>query len=249
MRTTTSALTPYPVWDAAVRSFHWINVLTVLALMSIGVVILNGGALGLSDAGKIALKTWHVLIGYVFLANLLWRLVWGFVGGPHARWRAMLPGGPGYRKSLGRYTASLLAGRPELYVGHNPLGRIAVCLLLLLLLVQGLSGLVLAGTDIFYPPFGYWIAHWVAAAGVNPAELIPYRPDLVDAAAYDAMRGMRAPFITIHEIGFYVIGTLVVIHIAAVVFTELRGGGTLVSGMISGRKVMAGVPEDAEEHA
>lgn len=246
---TTSALAPYPVWDATVRWFHWINVLTVLALMSIGVVILNGGALGLSDAGKIALKTWHVLIGYVFLANLLWRLVWGFVGGVHARWRAILPGGPGYLRSLGQYTSSLLAGRPELYVGHNPLGRIAVSLLLLLLLVQGLSGLVLAGTDIFYPPFGHWMAQWVAAAGVDPAELIPYRPDLVDAAAYDAMRGLRAPFISVHEIGFYVIASLVVIHIAAVVFTELRGGGTLVSGMISGRKILAGVPKDAEEHA
>jgi len=247
MRTATPALTSYPVWDAPVRCFHWINLLTVLALMSIGIVILNGGTLGLSDAGKIALKTWHVLIGYVFLANLAWRLVWGFVGGAHARWRAILPGGPGYRKSLGRYTASLLAGRPERYVGHNPLGRIAVTLLLLLLLVQGLSGLVLAGTDIFYPPFGYWIAQWVAAAGVSPAELIPYRPDLVDAAAYDAMRGLRAPFITVHEIGFYVIAALAVAHTAAVVFTELRGGGTLVSGMISGRKIVAGVPEDVDE--
>ena len=39
----------------------------------------------------------------------------------------------------------------------------AVTLLLLLLLLQAGTGLVLAGTDLFFPSFGSQIAAWVAA--------------------------------------------------------------------------------------
>ena len=82
-------LKSYRVWDANVRWFHWINVLCILGLVAVGVVILNDKALGVSTDGKILLKTVHVLIGYVFALNLLWRLVWAFIGGVHARWRGM----------------------------------------------------------------------------------------------------------------------------------------------------------------
>lgn len=52
-----------------------------------GVAILNGTAPGVSIEGKILLKTTHVWIGYVFALNLLWRLIWAFIGGQYARWR------------------------------------------------------------------------------------------------------------------------------------------------------------------
>ena len=41
-------------------------------------------------------------------------------------------------------------------------------LLFLLLLVQAATGLVLAGTDLFWPPFGRLFAEWIAAGGVDP---------------------------------------------------------------------------------
>ncbi|MEQ8860469.1 MAG: cytochrome b/b6 domain-containing protein [Pseudomonadales bacterium] len=237
-------LTEYPLWDAPTRLFHWINALSVFVLMAIGTVIYNGSALGLSNDGKVLLKTWHVWVGYLFLANLAWRLVWAFIGNRHARWRAMVPGGRGYLGALRRYSASVVAGRAERYLGHNPLGRVAVTVLLLVLLVQGLSGLVLAGTDIFYPPFGGAIAEWIAADGVDPDTLVPYRPDLVDESAFDAMRALRGPFIETHELLFFVLIGLVLLHIVAVVVTELRGGGTLISAMVTGRKALAGEPAD-----
>jgi len=83
----------YYVWDAGVRWFHWINVITVLALIGVGTVILNANALGVSSDGKIDLKILHAWIGYVFSLNLLWRILWGFIGSPYARWSAVLPGG------------------------------------------------------------------------------------------------------------------------------------------------------------
>ena len=101
-------LEAYVVWDAGVRWFHWINAVCMLGLIAVGVAILNDKALGVTVDGKILLKTVHVWIGYVFMTNLLWRLVWAFIGGPYARWRAILPGGRGYLDEVRAYIAKVL---------------------------------------------------------------------------------------------------------------------------------------------
>jgi cytochrome b len=240
-----NTLKAYPVWDLVIRWFHWINVLCVLGLMAVGIAILNDKALGITNDGKILLKTVHVWIGYAFALNLLWRLIWAFIGRPHARWRSLLPGGRGYIHETARYIRGARGGQPLQYLGHNPLGRLAVSTLLLLLLVMALSGLILAGTDLFYPPLGKWVAGWVAAPGVDPATLVPYAPDMYDKAAYAAMREeFRFPAGRIHYYGFFTLLTLVVIHIVAVVITEVRGGGGLISAMFTGSKVLSEPPAD-----
>jgi cytochrome b len=241
-----SDLKTYATWDRSVRAFHWINLLCMIGLIAVGVAILNDKALGVTNEGKILLKSVHAWIGYVFALNLLWRLVWAFIGGPRARWRAILPGGRGYLGEVRSYVSGFGAGRPRQYLGHNPPGRLAVAILLLLLLNQAVSGLVLAGTDLFWPPLGGWIAGWVAAAGIDSATLVPYAPEMYDAAAYEAMRAFRAPFITVHEWGFWSLLAFGALHILAVVITELREGGSLVSAMITGRKVLGGPPADQD---
>jgi cytochrome b len=234
----------YSTWDAGVRWFHWINVLCVIGLIAVGVVILNDKSLGVTNEGKILLKTVHVWIGYVLALNLLWRLVWAFLGGRYSRWTAFLPFRRGFFKEAREYISAFASGQPKQYVGHNPLGRIAVTLLIFLLLVQAVTGLVLAGTDLYYPPIGSWIANWIAAPGVDPATLVPYSKALYSEEAYQAMRAFRKPFITIHYYGFYTLLAFIVIHILAVVITELREGGNLVSAMFSGKKMLTRQPED-----
>ena len=241
-----SELRSYNVWDAPTRWFHWINFLCVMGLIAIGVAILNAKALGVTNDGKVLLKTVHVWFGYVLALNLLWRMVWAFVGNRHARWSAILPGGRGYWRSIKDYAAGLLTGRPQRYVGHNPLARISITLLFVLLLVQAVSGLVLAGTDIFYPPFGSWIASWVAAPGVDPASLQPYSPQLYDEAAWQEMRAFRKPFITAHYYGFYATVLLIVLHVFGVVITELKEGGNVISAMFTGKKTLTGNPADGQ---
>ena len=238
-------LVAYRVWDAPTRLFHWINALSVLGLILVGIVILFAGDLGIAPAGRVTLKTAHVWIGYVMTLNLLWRVVWAFLGNRYARWRAILPGGPGYATAVEAYVSAFLAGHPKQYLGHNPIGRLAVFVILLLLVVQAATGLVLAGTDIFFPPFGNWIAAWVAAPNIDPATLSPTARDLMDPNTYAAMRAFRGPFAEIHELGFYLLAAIVLLHIVAVVVTELREGGTLVSAMLTGQKIVQGRPEDS----
>lgn len=236
------ALTEYKVWDRTTRIFHWVNVLAMLVLIACGVALLNAGSMGVPNEGKIMLKIVHVYAGYVFAVNLAWRLVWTFIGGPFARWRSILPFGKGYIAALKAY----VAGEKTTYRGHNPLGRLAITALLIALSVQAVTGLVLAGTDIYYPPFGAMIAEWVAGPGVDPSAILPYDRSLVDPEAYKEMRAFRGNFLPVHVQNFYIIIALLVMHITAVVWTENKHGGGIISAMFTGRKTLASKPEDGD---
>lgn len=236
-------LRSYKVWDLPLRLFHWINFAAMLGLIGIGLAILNADALGASTEGKILLKQTHVLVGYVFAINLLLRIVWGFVGGRHARWRTILPFSRSWRAQLKSWLAAKSAGRKQYFLGHNPLGRLSLLVLYTLLLTQAATGLFLAGSDLFWPPFGSMIAEQVAAPGVDPDSLRPYAKDMYDSVAWADMREIRKPLITIHVYGFYALLVMGLLHIAAVVREELHGS-TLVSAMITGRKLLPDPPED-----
>ena len=112
-----------------------------------------------------------------------------------------------------------------------------VALLFLLLLIQVATELVIAGTDLFWPPFGYWFAAWVAP-GVDPTLVVPGTTDLVDRSGYETMRALRSPFVEVHELGFYAVAVVIVLHLIAVVATELPEGGSITSAMFTGRKIL-----------
>jgi len=242
-----TVLSRYQVWDRSVRWFHWINVLSVLALLGTGLVIFNGKTLGLAGDAKILMKELHVWAGYLFAVNLAWRIVQGFRGSRFARWRTLLPFGGGYLTELRTYLGSLCGGEPRHYLGHNPLGKLMVMLLFLLLASQAITGLLIAGTDLYYPPLGSWIAEWVAPAGVDPTSLVPGDKSMVDVAAWSEMRDLRKPFIITHVWVFYTLLAAVVLHVAGVVFAEVRERSGLVSAMITGDKVLAKRPVDLPE--
>ena len=111
------------VWDLPTRLFHWLLVFFVAALVVTGYI---GGAM----------MDWHARCGYAVLALLLFRLLWGIVGGHWSRFRNFLYA-PG---SVFAY----LGGRahPDHLVGHNPLGAASVFAMLLVLLAQVATGLV-----------------------------------------------------------------------------------------------------------
>src|SRR6185369_13378750 len=91
------------VWDLPTRIFHWALVLCVTASVVTGYI---GGAL----------IEWHARSGYAILTLLLFRLVWGGVGGRWSRFASFF-----YSP---RSVVAYLRGRshPDHLVGHNPLG-------------------------------------------------------------------------------------------------------------------------------
>tara|TARA_R110002096_G_scaffold70142_4_gene168173 strand:+ start:887 stop:1621 length:735 start_codon:yes stop_codon:yes gene_type:complete len=236
----------YKVWDLPVRLFHWINVICVIGLGVLGTVILWSSAFGLSTDGKVLLKTVHVYFGYVFALNLIIRLGWAFAGNRFAGWRNLLPFEKGYTQKLKGQLAAEKSGQPKHYLGHTPAGRLAVSAMMVALIAMATSGIVLAGTDIYFPPFGAMFQEWVAAPGVDPATVAAYVKDNVDQAAFAEMRAFRKPFILVHYWTFFIVLALIVVHIAAVIYTEVKSGSTLISAIFTGRKVIPGEPEDKE---
>ncbi|HYP70722.1 MAG TPA: cytochrome b/b6 domain-containing protein [Variovorax sp.] len=114
-------ITRVRVWDLPTRVFHWALALAVIAQL----------ATGLSGAME-----WHFRIGYLILALLLFRVVWGFVGGYWSRFSSFLHS-PGALMGYLRGQA-----RPDQLVGHTPLGALSVFALLAILVAQVATGLV-----------------------------------------------------------------------------------------------------------
>lgn len=244
MTTKTSTLIEYEVWQRSVRIFHWLNVLCIIGLIAIGTVILNHKILGISTDGKILLKTWHVYFGYVFVINLTWRLVFGFIGNRYATWTAILPIGSQYKQALKYFIAAHREKKPIYFLGHNPIARIMVIFLFSLLTTQAISGLVLAGTDVYMPPFGHTITKWISEDKNKLDKIKPYSKENVNEKKYAEMRAFRKPFINTHYYVFYTLLAAIVLHIAGVIYFEIKERNGLISAMFTGKKTLAEKPID-----
>ena len=127
------------VWDLPTRLFHWLLAACVVTLVATGYV--GGQAM-----------EWHARAGYAVLALLLFRLVWGLVGGHWSRFSSFL--------YAPRSTVAYLRGRPhpDHLVGHNPLGALSVLAILLVLLVQVGTGLIADDEIAFTGPLNRFVA-------------------------------------------------------------------------------------------
>lgn len=86
---------------------------------------------------------WHMRAGYAVAALLLFRVVWGFMGGHWSRFSTFVP----HPRQLLIYWRN--PGNPSHRVGHNPLGALSVLAMLCVLAAQVATGLV-SNDDIAY---------------------------------------------------------------------------------------------------
>ena len=110
------------VWDLPTRVFHWLLVLMVSGLIATGQW---GG-----DA-----MVWHFRLGYGVLVLLLFRLIWGAIGGHWSRFAVFVQS----PMAVLHYVRRLPHGDSTL--GHNPLGAYSVIAVLTILFAQVMSGL------------------------------------------------------------------------------------------------------------
>jgi cytochrome b len=135
------------VWDLPTRLFHWLLAAAFIAAYLLG--------------EEDDLLGWHSFFGYLLGGLILFRLVWGFVGGRYSRF-ADFPPAPGAAR---RYVKDLFSGKGRHYLGHNPAGALAIYALLGLGLATAASGLVLFGADKGLGPLaGLVPARWEDAA-------------------------------------------------------------------------------------
>lgn len=108
------------VWDLPTRLFHWALALLILAAF-------------LTEDDR---ET-HERVGLALLTLVLFRVIWGVIGGRYARFTSFLRG----PKAVLAHLQELRQPNPPPHVGHNAAGGWMVALLLLLILGQAVSGL------------------------------------------------------------------------------------------------------------
>ncbi|WP_338049508.1 cytochrome b/b6 domain-containing protein [Parashewanella hymeniacidonis] len=229
------------VWDLPRRIFHWLNVFFVFTLIALGLLMMNKSALGITGTeAKVGLKTLHVLIGYGFCINLLLRISWGLIGPKHPKLslkRTSL-------SELSNYQTRISKGHKPQYLGHTPLGRVSVMLMFILLGVIMITGLVRAGTDIYYPPFGSTVQAFIAEHGELPSKIKPYNDTYVDPSAKLQLGPFKSLMGNVHRYSVYLLMFILIMHIWAVVKTEVTLHPGLISAMVSGKKIIEGKAED-----
>ena len=180
------------VWDLFLRLFHWLLVLTL-------------GVSWLTAELGVEYREYHFYSGYTALGLVVFRLLWGFFGTAYARFTHFLRG----PRAVLQYSRTRLAGKPplDLYPGHNPLGALAVILMLLLVAFQAATGLF-ADDDILYTG--------------------PWR-EAVTAAMANKLTAW-------HHTNFDVLLGVAALHVLAIALYKFRFNEHLTSAMLHGRK-------------
>jgi cytochrome b len=132
-----SAAPKVRIWDLPVRLSHWAIVLIIPAMWAT------------HEYDRMDL---HILLGQVLLGLVLFRLIWGLIGGSTARFSGFVRG----PRAVWRY----LRGRGGPVFGHNPLGGWSVVAMLVVLLTQIGLGLFASDEDALHEgPLSYRVGY------------------------------------------------------------------------------------------
>ena len=142
MNSTETEITSVKVWDWPVRVFHW-----TLAASVIGAYVTGES----EDFERL-----HHTLGWVAAGLIAFRVVWGLVGTRYARFSEFIRG----PAQVWAYIKSLRSGQPQHFVGHNPVGAVAVILLMALVALSVYTGWLALAEDA-----AEWLeeAHEIAA--------------------------------------------------------------------------------------
>ncbi len=178
------------VWDLPVRLFHWSLVFSFLV----------------AYITEDHIMPLHVLAGYIIGGLILFRLIWGFIGTEHSRFKNFT-----YSPStVFSYLKDVVSFKAEHYVGHNPAGGAMVVALLVSLALAVITGFAAYGAEQAAGPL----------AGVMAS-----MPRFVKKAAEE-----------VHEFFANFTLLLVFLHLGGVLLASLQHRENLVRSMINGLK-------------
>lgn len=120
------------IWDVPLRIFHWLLVVSIL------------GSWYTSNQDN-GLIEYHLILGYVALGLIIFRVFWGFLGTTHSRFSHFLP----TFSKLVIYVKTFRSNdvSPN-HPGHNPMGSLMVVFMLTIIFLQAVSGLFM-NDDIY----------------------------------------------------------------------------------------------------
>jgi cytochrome b len=201
-----------PVWDIAVRVFHW----SLVAAYAI--------AWFTED-----FEEPHEIAGYVVLGLISFRVVWGFVGTKYARFSDFIYS----PSSIVQYLKSLLTTHPKHYLGHNPAGGAMIILLLVSLFGATISGVLLEEAE--EGDSQAQIENTQVFASINPIASA-YADDDHEAKEGSESDEEEEFWEEIHEFFANLSLFLVLVHIAGVIVASKLHKENLAKAMVTGRK-------------
>ena len=209
------------VYEAPVRLWHWINALAITVLAVTGYFIASPLPTQPGEASANYLMGYirfaHFAAGYVFAIGLAGRVYWAFVGNHHARELFTLPlFTAAYWKEVLTMLKwyAFLIDRPNRYVGHNPLARLAMFFgYFLLSLFMVATGFAMYGEGLQAGSWADQLFGWV----------IP-------------LLGQSQDVHTWHHLGMWVLICFVIFHVYAAIREDIMGRQSIVSTMISGHR-------------
>jgi Ni/Fe-hydrogenase 1 B-type cytochrome subunit len=153
------------VFELPVRLVHWVIVLCLIVLSATGLYIGHPFQAGNPVPARPGftlgeVRFIHEVTAFVFIAAVLVRIYWAFVGNRYTHWRGLLPVTEAQRRDLvTTLRFYFFRGRdPARTNGHNPLAGLAYVLLYVLFLMSIFTGLGLYA--------------WILRTGVWPSLFI-----------------------------------------------------------------------------
>jgi Ni/Fe-hydrogenase 1 B-type cytochrome subunit len=207
------------VWDNLVRLTHWINAVTILLLLILGIIIHQSQVLGLGKASLELIIHIHAITGFIFAASLFARIAY-MLSGPQgtSHWQDVIPH---TKKQFALARRTLLyyirgfRGKCPLYFAHNPLAGMAYTLFFMLASVQVLTGAIMYLFDGSTPAY----AHSAHEMTLPTQDTWP--PDFL---------------IGLHDAGAILIACFILAHLVALFIHDIHEKRGLASSMISGYK-------------
>jgi len=126
------------IWNIPIRLFHWTLVVCFITTW----LTRDNRYLDI-----------HIFAGYLMAGLILFRLLWGFIGGPYARFRDFAFGW----HEVWDYVKGVLNRKPPRFLGHNPAGSWAIYLLLTLGVLIVITGLLGFGGEEQHGPLAGWL--------------------------------------------------------------------------------------------
>ncbi|PXX45742.1 MULTISPECIES: Ni/Fe-hydrogenase, b-type cytochrome subunit [Aquitalea] len=207
------------VYEAPVRLWHWVTVLCIITLSVTGYLIgkplpsVPGEATFNFVMGYIRFA--HFTAGYILAIGLIGRLYWALVGNHHAREIILVPvwDKAWWKEFFFEVRWYLFIERyPKKYIGHNPVGQIAMATFLWVAVFMCFSGFALYGEGLGTKSWAYQAFGWVISAfGGNSLTVHNW-----------------------HRLGMWSIILFVMIHVYAAIREDIMSKQSMVSTMISG---------------
>ena len=84
------------IWELSVRFFHWVNALSIVVLSVTGYIIADPPVIIAGNDPTVIywfgwLRFVHFIAAFIFVATIMMRFYWAFVGNQYSNWKAYWP--------------------------------------------------------------------------------------------------------------------------------------------------------------